>query len=115
MAEEIKEEAEKKYTFGLSKNVACMLAYFFGWVGGLVFWLAEKEDEEIRFCGAQSLVTFGFFSLLSFFPLRLLRPLVWLAQLVLWLVLVIRAYQGQMVRVPVAADLADKLVKKSVV
>ncbi len=107
-------EIEKKYTFGLSKNLACMLAYFLGWVSGLIFWLAEKEDKEIRFCAAQSIVVFGFLTVLWLLTLGLLGPVIFLAEFVLWLILVVKSYQGEMMRLPVAAELADKLVTKSI-
>jgi uncharacterized membrane protein len=39
----------------------------------------------------------------------LLYPLVWLVGVVLWILLMVKAYQHEKFRVPVAADLAEKI------
>jgi uncharacterized membrane protein len=36
--------------------VSGLLAYLFGWVTGLVFFLIEKEHREVRFHAAQSIL-----------------------------------------------------------
>jgi len=111
MAEEVS-STENKYTFGLPKNVACTLIYLFGWVGGLVFLLSEKEDKDIRFCAAQSIIIFGALTVLLFMPLGFLRPLVVTVELVVGLVLMLKAFQGSFVRVPTVAEWADKLAQQ---
>src|SRR5437899_4364801 len=40
---------------GLSPNVAGLLCYLFGWIGGLVFLLIEKENREVKFHAWQSI------------------------------------------------------------
>ena len=106
--------AEGKYTFGLEKNVACALTYVLGWVSGLVFFLVEKKDKDIRFHAAQSIVTFGALTLLSMVPVLglMLSPLVFLAGLILWVLLLVKAYQGKRLKLPVVGDLAEKLAGK---
>ena len=121
---------------GLDANVAGALAYLFGFVTGLIFYLIEKEDEFVRFHAAQSMVVFGGIVVLAiltsilqtvlfvgdaFFTggivavlLSLVLGLVWLVvslgAFLLWIFLMISAYQGKRTRVPVAAKFADRLV-----
>ncbi|PIS14752.1 hypothetical protein COT64_01000 [Candidatus Shapirobacteria bacterium CG09_land_8_20_14_0_10_39_12] len=105
---------EGKSTFGLEKNVACALTYVFGWVSGLVFFLSEKQDKDIRFNAAQSIIVFGALTVLGMVPAIgvLLSPIIFLGGLVLWVVLVVKAYQGAPLRLPVVGNLADKLTNK---
>ncbi|MEF8757995.1 MAG: hypothetical protein V5A33_07135, partial [Halobacteriales archaeon] len=50
-------------------------------------------------------VFFGLFSMI----VTLISFVVWIAGLVLWLYLLVRTYQGQDPRVPVAAGIADSI------
>lgn len=99
--------AEKKGT-GLSKNVAGALCYLLGWITGLVFLLIEKEDKFVRFHAMQSVVTFGILTVASFAPLVgwILSPFIAIIGLVLWLVLLVKAYQGEEFELPVVGKLA---------
>ncbi len=106
--------AEGKSTFGLEKNIACALTYVFGWVSGLVFFLAEKQDKDVRFNAAQSIVVFGALTVLGMVPAIgvVLSPIIFLGGLVLWIVLVVKAYQGTALKLPVVGDLANKFAGK---
>ena len=115
---------------GLDENVAAALAYVLGWLSGIVLYLLESENEYVRFHAAQSIVVFGAifiagmvlnvtqaFALFGNVTRALLGPIfalltlgLWLGALVLWLYLIIRTYQGENPRIPVAADIADDLV-----
>jgi uncharacterized membrane protein len=115
---------------GLAENVAGALCYVLGWITGLIFYFIDKRPY-VRFHAAQSIVVFGtlhiliivlgiFFGLstvaagLSGFSLGLgILRLVQLASLVLWILLMIKAYQGERFRVPFAADLAERIFGKS--
>jgi uncharacterized membrane protein len=111
---------------GLSENVAGLLCYVLGWITGLIFFLIDKRPF-VRFHAAQSIVVFGGLTIirvvLSFAFLSGGLPgftagaaVIWLIALVgfvLWIVLMIKAYQGEKFRVPVAADLADRIFGKS--
>src|SRR5271155_1838188 len=48
---------------GLQENVAGMLCYILGWLTGIIFLLIDKRPF-VRFHAAQSIVVFGFLSLL---------------------------------------------------
>lgn len=112
----------------MSENVAGLLSYVLGWITGLIFYFVDKRPY-VRFHAAQSIVVFGglhiiYFVLAAFFGMSLftggfggfsilwaLYGLVDLGAFVLWIVLMIKAYQGTRFRVPLAADIADKIFK----
>lgn len=104
----------KKATFGLDKNIANAATYLLGWVTGLVFFLVEKEDKEIRFNAAQSIIFFGGLQILMLIPIagQLAAPFLGLIGLIGWIVLLVKSYQGEVFRLPVVASYADKLAKK---
>src|SRR6185436_13061927 len=45
-----------KSSTGLDENIAALLAYLFGWVSGLVFFLIEKDSKLVRFHAMQSIL-----------------------------------------------------------
>ena len=111
---------------GLTENVAGLLCYVLGWVTGLIFFLIDKRPF-VRFHAAQSIVVFGGLMLIrvALTILFVAGPvggfsagvgLLWLVSvvgLVLWILLMVKAYQGEKFRVPLAADLADQISGKS--
>lgn len=116
-----------KTSTGMQANIAGLLCYAVGWVTGLVFFLIEKENKFVRFHAMQSMIVFGalfilqiavgmFMGILATVHLGVLIPLfnglVALVSLVLWVVLMIKAYQGEKFKLPVAGDIAEKHVEK---
>jgi len=117
---------------GIAENVAGLLCYLLGWVTGLIFFLIDKRPY-VQFHARQSIVIFGALQIIhivlsrffgfgflfggwgwgSFSIGALLLELINLVGLVLWIVLMIKAYQGVRFRIPVAADIADSLFGKS--
>jgi len=100
-------------TTGLDKNIAAGLCYVFGWVTGLIFLLIEKEDQDVRFHAMQSIIVFGGISLLHIiFSVSLiglpLIPLLFIIGVVLWLLLMIKGFQGEKYKLPYVGDLAEK-------
>ena len=105
-------------TEGMAENVAGLLCYVLGWITGLIFLLIDKRPF-VKFHAAQSIVVFGGLNVIHFvlrfthfflFSLGL-HALLALVGLVLWIVLMIKAFQHEMFRVPIAADIADSLAK----
>jgi uncharacterized membrane protein len=115
----------------MSENIAGALCYLFGWITGLIFFLIDKRPF-VRFHAKQSIVVFGALhilsivtgmifgiSMLSFGAPRgvsfawALSSLLELIVFVLWILLMIKAYQGERFRVPIGADLAEQLFGKS--
>jgi uncharacterized membrane protein len=111
-------------TEGLQENVAGLLCYLLGWVTGIVFLLIDKRPW-VKFQAAQSIVVFGgltairialvfmhgFGGLVSWGFFGLLSFLIGIVGLVLWIVLMLKAYKHETFRVPIAADIADGLAK----
>jgi uncharacterized membrane protein len=112
---------------GLQPRTAATLAYSAWWITGLIFWLLEREDRFVRFHAAQSIAAFGIVAVLigafgfiaavslSFVPQAFelflgAAAVTWLAGLVLWIVAMWKAANGEAWRIPLAADLADRLV-----
>jgi uncharacterized membrane protein len=113
-----KANEKEKTSTGLNPNVAALLSYLVGWITGLVFFLMEKENKFIRFHALQSIITFGALSvigivlsvLVSFLmmirftfivPLFILiGNLLGLLGIILWIVLMVKAYQGEKFKLP---------------
>ncbi|MDP2218166.1 MAG: DUF4870 domain-containing protein [Methanolobus sp.] len=100
---------------GLAENLSGVVAYVLGFITGIVLLVIEKENKFVRFHAAQSTVVFGGLFIISivlgFIPvigwlIALLLPFV---GFVLWIYLMFMAYKGNMYRLPVVADFADKL------
>jgi uncharacterized membrane protein len=106
----------KKSTFGLEKNIAAAGTYLLIWVSGIAFFLAEKEDSDIRFHASQSIIFFGALTVLSMIPVVgwALSPFLFLVGLIGWIVLLVKTYQGEKPRLPIVADWAEKLAKKKI-
>ncbi len=110
----------------MDEKIAGLLSYLLGWVTGIIFFLIDKRPY-VRFHAAQSIVVFGglqiilivltIFSGVGFFAAGFsgfsvvwaLARLIDLLAIILWIVLMIKAYQGDKFRVPFAADLARQI------
>jgi uncharacterized membrane protein len=105
---------------GIKPNVAALMSYFLGWISGLIFFLIEKDNKFVRFHAMQSMVVFGGLTVLNivlsmilsilriYYGLYFLFQLIWLAAVVLWIVLMVKAYQGEKFKLPVAGDIAEQ-------
>ena len=74
----------------------------------------EAASEFVRFHAVQSTVTFGSLIVISFFagliPFigTLIQYLVPLVSFVLWILLMVKAYQGERFKLPIAGDVAEQ-------
>ena len=102
----------------MAENVAGPLCYVLGWITGIIFLLVDKRPF-VKFHAAQSIVVFGGLNAIHF-ALRFthlflfsfgFHALLGLVGFVLWIVLMIKAFQHEMFRVPIAADIADSLAR----
>ncbi len=105
-------------TEGLAENVAGLLCYVLGWVTGLIFLLTDKRPW-VKFHAAQSIAVFGGLTVIRIGLLFMSHFLGWaifglvgLLSLVLWIFLMVKAYQHETVRIPIAADIADSIAGK---
>lgn len=102
-----------KSSTGLKPNVAALLSYIAGFVSGIVFLVIEKENKFVRFHALQSTITFGAIFVLQWvfsyvFFVGALVPIISLGSLVLWIILMIKSYQGEMFKLPVIGDIVEK-------
>ena len=112
-------------TDGLAENVAGLLCYVLGWITGIIFLVIDKRPW-VRFHAAQSIVVFGGLTIiriaLGFMGgtiggtigwglMAMIGMFIGLIGLVLWIVLMVKAYKHENFRVPVAAGIADGFVK----
>ncbi len=95
-----------KSSTGMEENVAGLLCYLVGWVTGLIFFLIEKDSQFVKFHAMQSIITFGACVILGFIPV--IGWIIWILALVLWILLMVKAYQGQMFKLPGIGNLAEK-------
>ncbi len=96
---------------GLSQNLAGLLCYLLGWVTGIIFLVLEPENKFVRFHAIQSIIVFGVLSVLTWiFGLFVWGFAAFLGALgfILWIILMVKAYQGERFRIPIAGDIANK-------
>jgi uncharacterized membrane protein len=114
---------------GLQANVAALLCYIFIPITSIIFYLLEKNSRLVRFHAMQSLLygvaVFVLFFVFNIFVLGicyvsgilgglfgLLGLVIWLGFLIGWIFLLIKAYQGQMFKLPVIGNIAEGIVNK---
>ena len=110
-------------TSGIDENIAGLLCYVLGWVTGIIFLLIDKRPF-VRFHAAQSIVVFGGLMIIRIglgmmgaFTGGLLGhgmfwglfTLIGLIGFVLWILLMIKAYQHELFKVPIAAPIAENI------
>jgi uncharacterized membrane protein len=118
-------------TTGFDVRTASALAYLVGPISGALMLLAESRSEAVRFHAWQSIVALGGLWLLGFacyvlafamllvsatgFPILLwTASIVWLVWAGVWLYCMWQAWSGRRVRIPVAADIADRFAVRRV-
>ena len=103
-----------KSSLGLDANVAACLSYVLGLITGIIFYVLEKENKFVKFHAMQSIVVFGAVFVLGiilpFIPVigLILLPIVYIGSIVLWILLMVKAYQGETFKLPIAGDMAEK-------
>ena len=103
-----------KTSTGIQPNVAALLSYVLGVLTGIIFFIIEKENKFVRFHAMQSIIVFGgLFVLqlvLAFIPVigAILVPVISIGSLILWVVLMIKAYQGEKFKLPMIGGIAEK-------
>lgn len=101
-----------------NENLMAAASYLLGFVTGIIFLLIEKESKFVRFHAMQSTILFGGIFVINM-GLGFIPILGWLAGLllsfvafILWIVLMWKAFQGEMYKAPIAGDLAEKQLAK---
>ena len=91
-----------------------ILAYLLWWVTGLIFLFVGKDDPDVKWNAAQSVVVLGGIWIVSFivgFVFFPLSALLYLVGLVYWVIFLIGAfnYQGGHIKAPGIAQFTDSL------
>lgn len=114
-SEQKHKNAESESTTELPQNVAGLLCYVAGWITGIVFLVIEQKNVFVRFHAIQSIVVFGTLTiasaLLSWIPVVgvFFGAVIGILAFVLWIVLMIKAYQGELYKVPIAGVVAGAI------
>jgi len=116
-------EAERKQrvtaggsSTGLEPNIAGLLCYLGGWITGIIFLVIEQENKFVRFHALQSIITFGALTvagaLLGWIPYvgSVFGAVIGTLALVLWIILMVKAHQGELYRVPLAGQVAEEIL-----
>ena len=115
-AKQKRQTARGSSTTQLEPNVAGLLCYLAGWITGIIFLVIERKNKFIRFHAMQSIVTFGFLTIASIlfsalpFVGNFFAIAIGILSLILWIVLMVKAYQGELYRLPVAANIAEGIL-----
>lgn len=110
---------------GLAPNIASMLCYICMPITSIVFMLMEKENKDVQFHAWQGTV-FGvgyivvivaieilaalLGAVVSFLGvvIGLLVPVLGLVAFILWIICLVKAYQGERWKIPYVGDFAEK-------
>ncbi len=107
-----------KTSRGLQENVAGALCYLAGLVTGIVFLVLEKENRFVRFHAIQSIVVsialMVVMIVLGFIPIIgwVINMLLGIGVFILWIVMMLNAYRGRMMKLPVAGNIAESQANK---
>ena len=102
----------------LDENVAGLLCYVLVWVSGIVFLLIEPKNKFVRFHAIQSICVFGVLTIaqmvFGWIPLIniVFVPIIGVIMFVMWIVLMVKAYQGTRYKAPWAGNFAEKWVSR---
>lgn len=110
--------ANSKTSVGLDENIEGLLCYVLGWVSGIVFLIIEKKSKFVKFHALQSIITFlalfvigmvaGWIPVFGF----IISLVLWPIQIILWILLIYKAYKGEMFKLPIVGDIAEKQANK---
>ena len=126
-----------KSSTGLDENIAALLSYVFGWLGGLIFFLIEKDSRLVRFHAMQSIllnvlagvvaivvwvVWMVFFLIGSAIGdivgglISIIGTLLWLVFFlgiaIAWILCLVKAFQSQYWKLPIIGNFAEKFSAK---
>jgi len=121
----VDEDANKKSSTGMDPKIAVLLSYLFSWLGGLIFFIMEKENKFVKWNALQALIL-GIIEVACIVVISLILGWIpyigwffflWLGYVlagVCWIfgiIALIRGFSGKTFRIPVVCKLADKYFK----
>jgi len=112
--------SEERTLKDLKPNVAALLCYVAGWISGIIFLVLEQKNRYIRFHALQSIFVFGILTLAGIFfgsfPFvgGAFSAIIGITGFVLWILLMIKALNGEIFKMPGIGNLAERLASDSV-
>ena len=90
---------------GSNKKTYTILAYLVGWITGLIFLFVGKDDPDVKWNAANSVIFFGGLSIISFViglipVVGLLSFVLFLVGFIYWILFMVKALQGNGERIP---------------
>ncbi len=104
---------------GLSPNVAGLLCYVGIWITGIIFLVLEQKNRFVRFHAAQSIVAFGTITVagvvLGLIPVvgDAFSTIIGIIGFIVWIIMMVKASNGEWYKLPWAGDVAEKIVASS--
>ena len=102
---------------GSNKKTYTILAYVLGWVGGLIFLFVGKDDPDVKWNAAQSLIIFGGLSILIFIlglipVVQILTFVLFIIGFIFWVIFLIQSLQGngERIQAPVVGPMIGRYV-----
>jgi len=103
-----------KSSLGVEANMAALLSYLLGFISGVIIYFLERENKFVRFHAMQSIIVFAFLFVLNIIA-KVLPIIGWLAAslfgiigIILWIILMIKAYQGEYFKLPIVGEIAER-------
>jgi uncharacterized membrane protein len=111
----------------IEPNVGAALSYILGLMTGIIFLVLEKENRYVRFHAAQSIAVsliiialaigvslispvLAFIPILGWIAVLILTMGLAIGTFVLWVLLMVKAFQGEEWELPVAGQLARRMI-----
>jgi uncharacterized membrane protein len=100
----------------LTPNVTGVLCYLGIWITGIIFYVLEQRNRWVRFHAAQSIVVFGglgiLWAILGWIPYLhwFFTAVIWITGIILWIILMSKAYNGERYKLPLAGDIAEMMI-----
>jgi uncharacterized membrane protein len=91
-----------------------ILAYLFWWITGIIFLFVGKDDPDVKWNAAQSVVVLGGLWLIGVVLFALIHPLgyvVYVVGIVYWIIFLVGAfnYQGGHIKAPGISQFTDQI------
>jgi len=114
-----REKLTEPSSTGLSPNIAGLLCYVGIWISGIIFFVLEQKNKFVRFHAAQSIVAFGTLTvagiILGLIPVvgDVFSTIIGIIGLIVWIIMIVKASNGEWYKLPWAGDVAEKMVASS--
>ena len=102
---------------GSNKKTYTILAYILGWITGIIFLFVGKDDPDVKWNAANSVVVFGGLSIVSFVVglipvVNVVSVVLGIVGFIYWLIFLIKAVQGngERIQAPVIGSFIDPYV-----